>query len=236
MSRFNEYEVDLSYKQLYTIPQCKYNIRFLFINNNSLTSIDLSLFTHLEVIDVSDNEITTIANYPKTLKELVCRNNKIKCLTTIDALERLDCSDNLIKHIPSFPNIVKIICSNNGICKINTFSNLQYLCCDNNPIIQINKQPNLIFANCSNTKLHGIITDFPLLQKLVCNHTSVIDVILPCIQLIEIVNTKVMTLSYNPCLEYITCNNEIKLDEKYVIKKCGRHGNSNVSIEFKIEK
>ena len=212
-------------------------IKFLFINNNNISSIsnELKIFTDLEVLDISWNNIDTIGYVPSKIKEFVCHNNKLSELPHLNNIEKIDCSHNYIKSIFTYNNLDELICFNNEITHLNEFANLKKLICKNNPLTSINKQPKLNYLECSFTKLSGQFSNMPALKFLVCNHTDITDISnLNSIESLEMVGTNIQKIPYIQSLKILLFHNDldIMLAESYkIIDYIKEHDNSCVRFE-----
>lgn len=179
--------LDLSGMNLKKIPQLtnysNYDgirlVKFLFINNNSLSNIDniFDIFTNLEVLDISDNNIKNIPRIPNTLKELCCFNNKLELLPRGGKyLEILLCKNNSIFDIPHYKNLIQLECDNNKITNLKIYEKLKTLTCCNNPLTFINSSKTLEMLDCSDTTLTCNLEDFTGLKHLICINTNVTSI------------------------------------------------------------
>jgi hypothetical protein len=116
------------------------NLIELHLNNNSIDNIDV-LSNTIEILDISKNNIFTIAVLPENLKILFAYNCKInKFLFELPYfLEKLDLYNNNIEELPEFNKFLKWLdISSNDIRKLpNNVAQLDY--CD------ISSNLNLIF-------------------------------------------------------------------------------------------
>lgn len=97
----------------------------IHINKRGLTEIpeNINRFKNLEVLNCSDNQLTKLPILPKTLRIIICNNNKLRYLATYknplpDSLEVIDCSYNNLEYLEPFakglpPKLKKLICNNN---------------------------------------------------------------------------------------------------------------------------
>jgi len=111
-AHLNNY-LDLSNLELFDLPKIPdelYNIKYLFINDNKLTNIDLKPFADLQVIDVSNNPIRTIDIIPDNLEELVCNCCELEHIIFHKNLKKLHCSSNLLENIEEYyPNAMFLL-------------------------------------------------------------------------------------------------------------------------------
>lgn len=174
--------LDLSHMNLTTLPDLSKlsiwndlkNIKFLFINDNKISSYDskFSCFDKLESLDISNNLLKSITYLPLSLKELTCNNNKLTSIPNSDNLHRLDCSMNEISEIPPYKNIYDIICNNNNIKYIQSYATAKRIVCNDNPLKKIEKQNLMTYFDCENTNLEGKL-DMKNLKHLICNNTKI---------------------------------------------------------------
>lgn len=240
--RNNNYKyIDLSKLKLSFIPDLrKYsdynkilNIEYLFINDNNLTSLNVSQFKNLTVIDISNNNISELPYLPNMLEELACENNMIKYITDHNKLKILLCSNNKMTEIGNYSQLKTLSCDKNNIQNMKSYNQLEKLECFDNPITNISNQKQLKYIDCSNTKLNKL----PCLENvevMVLNNTNIDDVD-GCPKLIELAmsNTKIDKIRYFPLLKCISCkkDQDIMLSNKYDHDKLKfRNEKNNLSI------
>ncbi|WP_165454361.1 T9SS type B sorting domain-containing protein [Hyunsoonleella pacifica] len=155
----------------------------LFVENNLLTTIDISTNTNLQILwcfnnalpnlNVSNNQnlislrcdgnsLTTLnlSNNPE-LNVLTCENNTIPNLdlSSNTELNRLVCGNNLLTSldISNNPEISELNCSNNQIVDLDISNNtsISILNCSNNSIGELDAslQSELIELDCNNNQL-----------------------------------------------------------------------------------
>jgi len=100
----------------------------LNISNNYLTYIDISKMVNLINLNVSDNKITKLENFPPTIREIHCNNNQLERLDFygVELLNVLNFSNNKISIIENLPpKIIQLLYDNNpNIEFINSPNNL----------------------------------------------------------------------------------------------------------------
>jgi hypothetical protein len=252
--RLNECEnnnfvyLDLSHLDLLILPKSqllkwshvnklKY-IKYLFINDNKLVKIDntFDIFNNLEVLDISNNNLSDILYLPLYLKELSCHNNILNNIPFHKYLHRLDCSLNKIYELSQYPNIKTILCYDNNITKLHTYPNATTIICRNNNIININPQPCLTYLDCSHTKLTGSLYDMPNINHLVCNNTKINNIDnLNKLKILDIANSDITAIPYIHTLKNLSISisdlKQIILSPTYVIANYNTEHN-NVYIKF----
>jgi hypothetical protein len=118
------------------------NIRFLFMANNQLTTIDVRQNTGLWGLDVSKNNITSI-QFGSTLGQLTCINNQLTTLdlSNADALVSLDYSNNPMEplDLSMLPQLTDLGCSGTGLTSLDLSGNqnLFTLSCENNELTSL---------------------------------------------------------------------------------------------------
>ena len=208
-------------------------IKYLFVNNNSLTSIDVSMFKSLEVLDVSNNIITILDNLPPNLIELCCTHNQITQIAPHDKLVRLDCSFNKLVNLSQYKNLQILKCTHNQIDKIIGYGSMTTLYCGNNPINEIHGLKLLHTLNCSNTDIINI-DSLTKIKILICSKSKITNLNndLP-LEYLEIINTPINKLEYYPKLKDFVydSNNNISLSSKYKIKNYYKQQTNRI-VEF----
>jgi Leucine-rich repeat (LRR) protein len=173
----NQY-LDLSDLELDKLPEIAsnfYSTKYLFLNNNNLTDIDLTPFKNLHALDISNNPIESIQFLPETIEELVCNSCSLKHITQHNKLKKLFCSLNLLEQIEKYPNLAELECDNNKINTICTFNNLKALSCGYNPLQEIETQPCLKYLECQNTEISSI-EKFNKLEILDVSNTNITSI------------------------------------------------------------
>ncbi|MDO5969742.1 T9SS type A sorting domain-containing protein, partial [Flavivirga aquimarina] len=141
------------------------NISGLFCYNNTLTSLDVSNNTGLEVLVCDNNTLTSldISNNPD-LKILYCSDNT---LTSIDVSNNTDliglyCSDNTLTSldISNNPDLIELYCSDNALTSLDISNNpdLEKLYCSNNALtsLDIFNNPDLKELSCTDNALTSL--------------------------------------------------------------------------------
>jgi len=183
-----------------TIFITNYNLRYLFISNNNITTLpNMSIMTHLEKFECNNNNLHTLPVLPLSLTDLQCQNNLLKDISNLPiqitilnisnnnvtslpnkltSLIMLRCSDNQIKAIPNYPKLSELHCSNNPLQTVNKCQDITLLECANNNIIPLFKSNfhstnNIRYLFISDSKLTDMpdLTHFHNLEVLdVCNN------------------------------------------------------------------
>lgn len=196
----NRTTLDLSHLGLTILPHIPSNIaqhvKYLFLSENKLSHLpDLSFMENLIVVDLCNNNLSTIPVLPINIEELLIINNKITNISTLSQyplLKRFNCSNNMIQEIPLIDSIEILICDNNKIEKISSklskliklmishnkinilpnYENLKILEIENNPLDNINGCKNLkeLYCNCTNI---GTLTGFNKIEVIHCYKTNI---------------------------------------------------------------
>lgn len=207
---------------IYTILNLQINyskILYLFLNdNNILGELDLKKFTNLEVVDIENNNITSLI-LPNTITEIVLVNNKLNCLPNNINPIRIKASKNNLTEIPSsYTNLEILELSENNIKKINRFNNLKKLIIDTNPIESIEEMYNLIYLDISSTN-NVKLDNLPNLEHLVANSTKLTKIpYLKSLKTIEIINSPINRIPYFENFKLILCSYDLtkNISSKYV--------------------
>jgi hypothetical protein len=148
---------NIIFQNLDVLPENLEEIRLFGcpINSSINGVIDLSKFVKLEKFHCEKSKITSIINFPNSLKILICNDNNITFLHNLqdsNSLKILICNDNNITFLHNLPDSVSI---------------LQF---SNNPIESLNNIPiNLTVLDCFNTNIQTLNNIPTNLKKLNCN-------------------------------------------------------------------
>lgn len=145
---------------------CSYNMGFifdfylpkctqLFINNNNLRSIHLSLVPKLEILDCSHNYLVSIAGAPYLL-ELDIQYNNIISLPQWAKLSILTANNNRLRFMLSYPCLTTAIVSYNILVKIDDQISLKKIIANNNDIRTVGAMPKLEIIDFSCNQLKSI--------------------------------------------------------------------------------
>ncbi len=135
-------EIDVSYNRLTYLP-------------------DLSRFKNLQILDCSDNNLTSLPKLNEKLQILKCYNNQIISLPELNEnLEYLRCSNNNLSLLPKLnKNLQKLWCSINKLTLLPKLNeNLNTLGCSFNNLIilpELNENLKMLFS--SGNKLPNIL-------------------------------------------------------------------------------
>lgn len=208
--------IDYQNMEIKEIPKIKENyysmIKYLFLDNNNLTEINLNEFKNLTVLNISKNKIKELI-IPLNLKELFCNDNLLEKINA-NHIEILHCNNNNLKEIKG-EYIKNMECANNKLIKIENFK-LKNLICNNNPIELLEKLQELEYVECSYTKIKKI-KNCDNIQKLYINNTPIEEIdVFNNIRILSIINTKIIKIPYMHTLEQLNLNNEkIIISTKY---------------------
>ena len=194
---------DLKLTQLPEIVKDFYDTKYLFLNNNNFSNIDLSPFKNLRALDISNNPINSIHFLPDTLEELICNSCDLKYITKHNNIKKLFCSSNSLEHIEQYPNLIELECDNNKLNIVRTYDNLIALSCGYNPLHEIELQPYLKYLECQHTKISSI-ENFNNLEICDVSNTNITSI--PYIKTLRnvIINTMDITISPNYKLDSLT--------------------------------
>ena len=137
----------------------------LYCWNNSLTSLDVSSNTALEILDCHNNQLTSLnVKYDTALRIVVCYGNQ---LTNLDlsyntALTQLDCWNNQLSSLDLSHNtaLTWLECWNNQLTSLDFTYNteLTYLKCWNNQLtsLDVSHCTALDIFHCNNNQLTSL--------------------------------------------------------------------------------
>ncbi len=195
--------LDLSSKNITDLTGIEYltNLDHLYLQNNSLTTLDLSKHTKLVYLDCDNNSLTTLnVSNSIWLKYLYCSNNSLTGLDVSNSalLTNLACANNSINEIDLSQNIWLrgLSISGNSLTKLDVLNNtrLTDLNCSNNSLTELDLSNNtdLGVLYCDNNSL----TTLNVLQNTRLTH-------------LECYSTKITELdvSQNTRLKYLYCEN-----------------------------
>ena len=172
--------ITLSNRDRYTLPDLSRfsNLKFLYLSNCKLTWLPY-LSDTIEYLDITNNEITFITNLPKNLKTLFCNNNKLRYLPKLpNNLKNLWCSDNGLYCLPSLPVTLELlVCKNNQLKKLPPLStSLKYLICAYNHLNSIPLfTPELEYIDLQNNPISTLPNIISERVTIVLFNTNVLD-------------------------------------------------------------
>jgi hypothetical protein len=90
---------------LITLDELPSSLKYLNIDKNFLTQLDVSNLTELQTLVISHNKIKVLEKIPATVRELICDNNKLERLDLegLTELKSLNISNNQITLIENLP-------------------------------------------------------------------------------------------------------------------------------------
>jgi len=213
------------------------NLLYLDCTANSISNLDLTSNTSLDVLRASNNNISFLNIASNIyLKELFCANNS---LTSIDVssnteLSKLFCNNNGLTNLNLSSNLdlTNLDCSSNTISTLNVdlnteLTNFNYANNANTGSINISTLTNLITFNCEQNSMNTLdITNNIELRYLFCSSNILNS--LDCSFNINLINLACdnnnfteLDLSSNPSLNQLKCGNNTALD--YINLKNGNN-------------
>ncbi len=136
-------------------------LKWLDCSNNQLASLDVSKNPQLDNLDCSENKLTSLDLTQNTkLTELKCRHNQLKTLDTSGcalSLTYLDCGDNQLTKLDVSGNTRLRVLS----CDANELTSLELGRNDNMCVLECadNNLKNLDVRNCNNLNLLGQLVE-----------------------------------------------------------------------------
>lgn len=198
------------------LPKELYAIKMLCLNDNKLTNIDLTHFSNLMILDISDNPIESVNFLPDGMEELMCKSCRLTSIVSHPNLKRLHCPFNSLKQLGEYNNLMDLNCEDNKIQVLQSYNNLEELVCTNNPLSIIKQQPKLKHLDCANTKIQSI------------GHFGGLETL-------RFSNTGIKEIDYIKTLKGITVDDpDILLSQQYKLKSCIADNNEmHVLLESK---
>ncbi|MBO7068514.1 MAG: hypothetical protein J6W52_07540 [Bacteroidaceae bacterium] len=177
--------IDVNYEYIESLKGIEYftALRWLYCNNNLLTTLDVSKNIKLEFLECNGNYLTTLDMSKNTaLTELSCTDNR---LTTLDVskntvLTRLSCGNNKLKMLDVSKNteLSVLSCYNNRLTALDVSKNieLEFLICSGNQLTTINVSGciELDKLDCSGNQLMTInVSGCTALLELYCYQNQI---------------------------------------------------------------
>jgi Leucine-rich repeat (LRR) protein len=155
----------------------------LDVQNNRLTTLDLSDYTALNTLKISGNQLATLdVSANPELEYLYCNDNR---LTTLDLtantkLYYLECDDNWLTalDLPETNTLNTLFCSGNELTTLDVSENpgLSYLFCGRNQLSSLDLSVNYMLynLNCANNNIAALnLTANYNLSILYCNYNYI---------------------------------------------------------------
>jgi Leucine-rich repeat (LRR) protein len=169
---------------------------------------DLTRFKNLEILNCSNNQLTSLSNLPQNLKILYCYHNQLTSLSNLPQnLKNLDCSNNQLTFLYNLPQNLEILnYSNNQLTLLPTLpQNLKILNCTNNQLTSLSNLPqNLEILYCHNNKLSSLSNLPQNLEILYCTNNQL--TLLPILPQ----NLKILNCINNPFYKIVKGDTLIK--------------------------
>jgi Leucine-rich repeat (LRR) protein len=138
---YNITKIDVSYKRLTSLDVTRFkNLKILQCSNNQLTSLHLN--ENLETLDCSYNNLTSL-HLNENLETLDCYNNDLTTLLLNEKLETLECSDNQLTSLQLNENLRTLQCTNNHLTSLHLNKNLETLYCYCNDLTSLHLNEKL---------------------------------------------------------------------------------------------
>jgi len=195
------------------------NLVELYLYENNLTALDLSMLQNLYMVECNNNQLTSlnIAGL-QNLGEVDCSNNM---LTDIDLsgiiyLGRIDCNENQITSLDftETPEIYEIECRYNKISSLNIsgLTNLYNLDCSYNELTQLDlsSAENLENLYCNNNQITSLSPISNYMSELECGENKLTTLDLSNvgeIQWLTCHENQLVSLTLNPSLGFLGCEN-----------------------------
>ena len=195
-------EIWVDSKKIKSLKGIEYfkNLVELYCYDNTLSALDVSQNTELEILEAGENQLTVLdVSQNVALKRLTCNSNKIKTL---------DVSQNTL--------LTELYCWTNQLTSLDVSNNaaLKVLNCNSNkiPSLDVSKNTELMVLECFNNQLTELdVSANTKLQTLVCgnNQLTTLDITNnPALELLWTYNCLLTELdvSKNPALQNVACD------------------------------
>jgi Leucine-rich repeat (LRR) protein len=156
---------------LYSIPSLERFVllRELNIGNNYLSVLP-EFPSSLKHLNCSDNNIIEVFILPPELETFNCNNNLITKIHMIpDTLDTLECRHNFLRTLPSLKRVANLECDNNELWHIPKPNVLEYISCKNNSENVSEYNERTIIMDRLNKKILDV--EKPLYQENFESHT-----------------------------------------------------------------
>lgn len=143
----------------------KLSRNLLTLSNKKLSILPLlTEFSNVIELNVSCNSLENIneIQHLKSLKKILCQNNKLTSIPLVDSLEEINCFHNQIVSISDYKNLKRIYCTYNKIVSISQMDSLTTLECSMNNIKTLPCFPKLIYLDCE----HNPLSKIPYMEQL----------------------------------------------------------------------
>ncbi len=147
-------------------------------HNNFIEKFSLSNTKSLRILDINNNNITTITNLEniKNLEVLLAHYNKIKEIPSLLKLRKLVINNNHVENLINFTSLVYLDCSNCNIKKIENVPKIRDLLCSNNQYLsKLVQIPNVKYLEIINTNIKKL-DYFENLHELICNYNQITEI------------------------------------------------------------
>lgn len=202
----------LGYNELTSVTLANNKSLYKFtVNDNNLASFDFNISyrengssKHLELIDCSNNKLTSFTISPKlgSVNNLFCNKNNLTSFAVNGfRATKLDISNNtgVNLSVANSGSIENLIINNNDLTSLNISPfNLSYLSCNNNKLTELNDINNLYTLDCSNNEITSLtITTDSKIQNLSCNSNKLtsLDVLPENLKSLSCINNEISTLN-----------------------------------------
>jgi Leucine-rich repeat (LRR) protein len=179
-------------EKLHTIVVRASSLKKLYCGGNQLTGLDINRCLDLEILDCSDNQLTSlhVSFHPRSeLEELYVNDNQLTSLDIMGCrhLEILNCANNQLTRLDDvwrIPKLEKLYCNGNQLETIDLWGNdkLMFLYIENNqlPELYLDHCTELIELSCGKNPLQSLdlskcrllyrldVSGCRLLEKLIC--------------------------------------------------------------------
>lgn len=121
----------------------------------------------LQRVDCTGNEILEIPRY-RSLRSLLCSQNRLQAIPDLENLERLVCCDNRITYLGECSRLRYLDCGQNRLTTLPDYRSLVDLICSNNPLPGIPAYVGVRYLEIFGTPIREV-PYLPKLEELFCD-------------------------------------------------------------------
>ena len=219
----------------------KGDIIHIFASDSNIRSIDqdLRILTKLQTLDLSNNSLKKLPKLPRTITELIVKNNKlIELSQDLPLLERLHCNNNKITEIKYTRTLQNLSIRENPIEDIPDLPCVYFLDVSITKVKKLGYYPSLVHFECEYTQIK-VIPRMPSIKRLICSHSSVKDISkIRTLDVCEMIDCDIPCLPYMEDLFRIRFSKKKmpKFHRKFKITNVKMNKNNIIDVEFMVKR
>ena len=157
--------LDVSYNKNINIDISLPKCTKLFINDICLEKLNFDNYPKIEILDCENNNLEKIeTNKICNLLEINLNNNKLTNIPDFPQIQYLSINNNMLIEICNYPQLTNLNIENNNIKKISNIPKLKYLCAKNNSLEEIDFFPDINIFDASYNNIKNM--DIPVYTKI----------------------------------------------------------------------